>query len=140
MIQLGMDKWIEWVPEQAHGVLQQLMRSAGKHSGVLWLLTPPPYVSVALAPVNAEGVDTYIAAGGLPVGWIDKTGSVHTFHLNSPFDPPNFRVTIAEGITLDYEQFRLDKRWVAGLYENLQAQNMDIMEKAQQAKQGEHDS
>jgi len=135
-----MPKWIEWIPEQAHGVLQQLMKIAGKHSGIIWLVEPPPYVRVALTPVGKEGVERYIAEGGLPVGWIDKLGFVHTFRLDAPFDPPNFSVTTEEGIVLTYDQFYLDKHWVASLYEGMAMQNIDSLTKAQQARLGKHDS
>lgn len=135
-----MAKWIEWIPEQAHGVLQQLMKIAGKHSGVIWLIEPPPNVRCALTPVGKEGVERWIAEGGLPVGWIDKQGHVHTFRLDAPFDPPNFSVTTEEGIRLTYEQFYLDKQWVARLYEEMAFQNHVSLEKAQQARLGNHDS
>jgi len=135
-----MSKWIEWVPEQSHGVLQQLMNIAGKHSGVIWLVEPPPYVRVALTPVDKSGVEHYIGEGGLPVGWIDKLGNIHTFRLNPPFDPPNFSVTTEEGIVLTYDQFYLDKHWVASLYEGMQMQNIDTLKKAYQAGKGEHDA
>jgi hypothetical protein len=136
-----MAKWIEWVPEQAHGVLQQLMREAGKHSGIIWLVEPPPYVRAAITPVDKNGVEHYIAEGGLPVGWIDDKGNIHTFHLNPPFDPPNFNVITEEGMNINYEEFYLSKQWITGLYEGLQMQNLDTMKKAYDSiEKNQHDS
>src|SRR5258708_38506244 len=94
-------RWIEWIPDTEVGVLQQLMHEAGKHAGVIWLIDPPPTMRVSCTPVELEAIKHYMTEGGLPVGWIDLQGFVHSFVLKPPFDPPNFKLE-AEGLSIPY--------------------------------------
>jgi hypothetical protein len=89
LLSLGelMARWIEWIPEMAHGVHQQLLHEAGKHSSVIWLIEPPPMVRVSCTPLEMKAIQHYIDEGGVPVGWVDQQGYVHAFRLKPPFDP-----------------------------------------------------
>lgn len=116
-------KWIEWVPDTEFGVHQQLLNAAGKHSGVIWMVTPPPEMRLSCTPVEMEAVKHYMEEGGLPVGWVDLQGNVHSFVLESPFDPPNFRGFAMGGMLLPYGiHFR--KEFLSELYDEICVQNM----------------
>jgi hypothetical protein len=121
-----MSKWIEWVPEMAHGVHQQLLSAAGKHSGVIWMVEPPPFVRVATTPVTMDGIQHYINEGGVPIGWIDLEGRVHNFKLQSPFQPPDFKIHVDEVGELPYEFFSLSKEFIAEMYDQLCLTNIGL--------------
>jgi len=123
-------KWIEWVPEMAHGVYQQLLNEAGKHSSAIWIVEPPPYGRVSCAPINMEAVQHYVDQGGVPVGWIDENGFIHTFKLRSPFEPPDFKISVVGLGGINYEYFSLTKQFLGEVYDELCRQNVGLRKRA----------
>jgi hypothetical protein len=114
-----MSKWIEWIPEMAHGILQQLLNTAGKRSDIIWLVDPPPFGRVAATPCDMKAVEHYVEQGGVPIGWLDDKGLIHSFHLTPPFEPPNFHISV-EGIGhIGYDHFMLSKEFIGDLYDDL---------------------
>jgi hypothetical protein len=128
-----MAKWIEWIPEMAHGVHQQLLSTAGKHSGVIWLIEPPPLVRVATSPVMLDGIQHYIDEGGVPIGWIDLEGNVHNFKLQAPFEPPDFKINVDGMGELPYEFFWLSKELISDLYDQLCLRNIGLTKRVGRA-------
>jgi hypothetical protein len=120
-----MAKWIEWVPEMAHGVHQQLLATAGKHSGVIWMIDPPPFVRIATTSVSMEDVQFGINEGAVPIGWIDLEGNAHNFKLKTPFEPPDFKISLGEGF-LPYEHFSLPKELLNEMYDQLCLTNIGL--------------
>ena len=134
---------VKWIPEQAHGIFQQLMTKAGKHAGVIWLKDGPPMVRAGITPVEMQAIQQAVDDGAVPIGWIDLQGHTHTLRLEPPFDPPNFTLHAVEG-DLTYEEFvgsPVTKEWIGGLYDELCMHNIDALKKGHDAiKEGKHDA
>lgn len=124
-----MAKWIEWVPEMAYGVHQQLLSEAGKHSGVIWMVEPPEGFGmgrVSCTPVDMDAVQHYVDEGGVPIGWIDLEGNVHSFKLKPPFEPPGFLLPVEGTGSIDYQHFQFTKAYIAEVYDMLCMQNIGL--------------
>lgn len=121
-----MAKWIEWIPEMAYGVHQQLLITATKHSGVIWLVEPPPYIRVGCSDISMDSIRHYLAEGGVPVGWIDTNGNAHSFTLKPPFEPPNFKMMSEEGDELDYSFGGFSKDFLNEMYDSICMQNHQL--------------
>lgn len=119
-----MAKWIEWIPETETAIYQQLMTEAGKHSGVIWMVEPPPAIRASCTPVNMEAIKHYMAEGGLPIGWVDLNGNVHSFVVNPPFDPPNLKLMTEDGEMPYGNHFTKD--FIGELYNHICMQNMSL--------------
>jgi hypothetical protein len=116
-------RWIEWDDAAAQGVYQQLLAGVKKNSAVIWMVEPPPYIRLACTGVETEAVRHYLNEGGVPIGWVDVEGKSHSFKLEPPFQPPNFRVSMEDGTEINHYLIFTDE-YIGEMYDALCLQNM----------------